>query len=137
MKILSIITESTPAYVTAGPGETVYSIARKYNVDPLALYKLNNFNKDTRLEIGQKVILQSKTPTADQSKTKSKPVDKQPAVTPNIAGKTLPPGQTLEDNPLGAYAEKVARNLGMPEPQVPYYMANVKKETAHFQSLEE
>jgi hypothetical protein len=138
MKLLDIISESgTPTAVVAGPGETVYSIGRKYNVDPLILFKLNNFNKNTRLEVGQKVILQSKTPTTDKSKTKGKPVDKNPALTSTVPGKTLPPGQTLEDNPLGAYAEKVARNLGMPEAQVPYYMANVKKETAHFKSLEE
>lgn len=40
---------------TVVAGETVYSIARKYKVQPSELYALNDFDNDTKLSIGQEV----------------------------------------------------------------------------------
>ena len=44
-------------------GETVYSIARKYKVQPSELYALNDFDSDTKLSIGQKVEIPKDTET--------------------------------------------------------------------------
>ena len=51
------------------PGDTVYSIARQNNVNPLEIYKLNKMGRNTKLEIGQKVIVPDY----------SKPISKMPA----------------------------------------------------------
>jgi len=47
------------------------------------------------------------------------------------------PKANLETNPLGAYAENIAKKMGMPMDQLPHYLAQAKKETAGFTTLEE
>ena len=37
------------------PGETLWSIARKYNVQPGELMKLNDMNADTKVRTGEKI----------------------------------------------------------------------------------
>ena len=67
------------------PGDTVYSIARQNNVNPLEIYKLNKMNRNTKLEIGQKVLV------PDYSKPVSKmPATVQPAVKQEPAKVTQP-----------------------------------------------
>jgi putative chitinase len=57
------------------PGDTVYSIARQNNVNPLEIYRLNKMDRNTKLEIGQRVVVPDY----------SKPVSKMPAtVAPTI-----------------------------------------------------
>lgn len=63
-------------------------------------------------------------------------VDEAPTVFPGAGNKPMPKGN-LESSPLGAYAENVAKKLGMPADQLPHYLAQSKKETAGFSTLEE
>lgn len=50
------IQKSPPKIHTAGPGDTLSKISRKYGVSLEALYSVNNgFNKETRLSLGQSV----------------------------------------------------------------------------------
>ena len=73
------------------PGDTVYSIARQNNLNPVDLLKLNKMDRNTKLEIGQKVLVPDY----------SKPISKMPAtVTPTIKqepAKVAPPAPSLKD----------------------------------------
>jgi len=73
------------------PGDTVYSIARQNNVNPLEIYRLNKMDRSTKLEVGQKVLVPDY----------SKPIKKLPAtVTPTIkppVAQTAPPAPSLKD----------------------------------------
>jgi putative chitinase len=60
---------------TVEPGDTVYSIARQNNVNPLEIYRLNKMDRNTKLEIGQRVVVPDY----------SKPIGKMPAtVAPTV-----------------------------------------------------
>jgi putative chitinase len=74
---------------TVEPGDTVYSIARQNNVNPLEIYRLNKMDRSTKLEIGQKVLVPDY----------SKPISKMPAtVTPTIKQPPVAqPPPTLKD----------------------------------------
>ena len=73
------------------PGDTVYSIARQSGANPKEIYKLNNMDRNTKLEIGQKVIVPDY----------SKPISKMPAtVKPTVKNgpaKAAQPAPTLKD----------------------------------------
>ena len=73
------------------PGDTVYSIARQNNVNPLEIYRLNKMDRNTKLEVGQRV----------QIPDYSKPVGRMPAtVTPTIKpqpAQAAPPAPSLKD----------------------------------------
>jgi putative chitinase len=57
------------------PGDTVYSIARQTGADPKEIYRLNKMDRNTKLEIGQRVLVPDY----------SKPIKKLPAtVTPTV-----------------------------------------------------
>jgi putative chitinase len=69
------------------PGDTVYSIARQNNVNPLEIYRLNKMDRNTKLEVGQRVVVPDY----------SKPVSKMPAtVTPTVKP---PPAQAAQPAP--------------------------------------
>jgi putative chitinase len=76
---------------TVEPGDTVYSIARQNNVNPLEIYRLNKMDRNTKLEVGQRVVVPDY----------SKPISKMPAtVTPTIKqppAKAAQPAPTLKD----------------------------------------
>ena len=42
-------------YHTVEPGETLYSIARKYNVSPEQLLRLNHYPSNKKVIVGEKV----------------------------------------------------------------------------------
>ena len=72
---------------TVEPGDTVYSIARQNNVNPLEIYRLNKMDRNTKLEVGQRVVVPDY----------SKPVSKMPAtVTPTVKP---PPAQAAQPAP--------------------------------------
>lgn len=58
---------AAPVKQMAVQGDTVYSIARQNNVSPTELFKLNNFDKDTKLTPGQSIKVPStaNNPDAD------------------------------------------------------------------------
>ena len=129
MKLLDIISETTtPASVVAGPGETVYSLGRKYAVDPQTLFKLNNFNKDTKLELGQKVILSAKPQQEKPSKSGI------PSAVP-LKNKQPKANVQLEPQGLGATIEQAAKSNGIAGVHLANFMAQSKVETAGFKSL--
>ena len=131
MKLLDIISETTtPASVVAGPGETVYSLGRKYAVDPQTLFKLNNFNKDTKLELGQKVILSAKPQQEKPSKSGI------PSAVP-LKNKQPKANVQLEPQGLGATIEQAAKSNGIAGVHLANFMAQCKVETAGFKSLHE
>jgi putative chitinase len=76
---------------TVEPGDTVYSIARQNNVNPLEIYRLNKMDRNTKLEIGQRVLVPDY----------SKPIKKLPAtVTPTVkppVAQAAPPAASLKD----------------------------------------
>jgi putative chitinase len=76
---------------TVEPGDTVYSIARQNNVNPLEIYRLNKMDRNTKLEVGQRVVVPDY----------SKPISKMPAtVTPTIKqppAKAAQPAPSLKD----------------------------------------
>ena len=131
MKLLDIISETTtPASVVAGPGETVYSLGRKYAVDPQTLFKLNNFNKDTKLELGQKVILSANPQQEKPSKSGI------PSAVP-LKNKQPKANVQLEPQGLGATIEQAAKSNGIAGVHLANFMAQCKVETAGFKSLHE
>ena len=71
------------------PGDTVYSIARQNNVNPLEIYRLNKMDRNTKLEVGQRVVVPDY----------SKPVGKMPAtVAPTVKPPPVAqPAPTLKD----------------------------------------
>ena len=76
---------------TVEPGDTVYSIARQNNVNPLEIYRLNKMDRNTKLEVGQRVVVPDY----------SKPVSKMPAtVAPTVKqppAQAAPPAPSLKD----------------------------------------
>jgi putative chitinase len=73
---------------TVEPGDTVYSIARQNNVNPLEIYRLNKMDRNTKLEVGQRVVVPDY----------SKPVGKMPAtVAPTVKPQVARPAPTLKD----------------------------------------
>ena len=52
----------TPDYHTVGRGDSLYSIAQKYNTTPQHLLQLNNLNTQSRIFIGQKLKVKDSTP---------------------------------------------------------------------------
>jgi putative chitinase len=76
---------------TVEPGDTVYSIARQNNVNPLEIYRLNKMDRNTKLEVGQRVVVPDY----------SKPIGKMPAtVAPTVKqppAQAAPPAPTLKD----------------------------------------
>jgi predicted chitinase/pyrimidine deaminase RibD-like protein len=71
------------------PGDTVYSIARQTGADPKEIYRLNKMDRNTRLEIGQRVLV------PDYSKpVKNLPATATPTIKPPTA-QTAPPAPSL------------------------------------------
>ena len=73
------------------PGDTIYSIARQTGADPKEIYRLNKMDRNTKLEIGQRVLVPDY----------SKPIKKLPAtVTPTVkppVSQAAPPAPSLKD----------------------------------------
>ena len=79
------------------PGDTVYSIARQNNLNPVDLLKLNKMDRNTKLEIGQKVLVPDY----------AKPISKMPAtVKPTIKQE---PAQAAQ--PAPSFKDKISSML--------------------------
>jgi putative chitinase len=76
------------------PGDTVYSIARQNNVNPLEIYRLNKMDRSTKLEIGQRVVVPDY----------SKPVSKMPAT----VAPTVKPPPTQAAQPAPSLKDKIS-----------------------------
>jgi lipoprotein NlpD len=84
----SPITVQRPQYYRVQKGDTLYSIGRKYNANPLDIADLNDLPDNTSLRVGQKLVLpvddgEVAAPQADVviNKPRDVPVKNQPRVT--------------------------------------------------------
>jgi predicted chitinase len=105
-------------------GDTVYSIARQNATTPEVLYKLNKFNRDTKLKLGQMVKVPD---TASDEKPEVK------KSTANTAGKI----KTITDSPLEKTLLNTARAAGIKGTELAAFMAQMAHESHDFQSLVE
>jgi putative chitinase len=109
------------------PGDTVYSIARQNNLDPIELMKFNGFTKDTKLKLGQEVKIPQKNSTAPTTPSKkSTPAAGQGAQPTTITGSSL-------ETTLRSFA--IQAGLGGQE--LAQFLAQCAHETGNFSSLTE
>jgi predicted chitinase len=106
-------------------GDTVYSIARQNGVSPQEIMKLNGFNKDTKLKLGQEV----KVP--DNAKD-AKPIAKTPVVK-----KAEPKAAPVTSNTHENLLIKIATAAGINGTELAAFLAQVAHESHDFQSMVE
>ena len=136
---------------TVEPGDTVYSIARQNNVNPLEIYRLNKMDRNTKLEVGQRVVV------PDYSKPVSKmPATVAPTVKPPPAAQPAPTlkdkissmlpkfpdddeGVTLlSDNPdAEAALQTAAKAAGLKGSELAQFMAQTRHESWDFGKMKE
>jgi putative chitinase len=137
------------------PGDTVYSIARQNNVNPLEIYKLNKMSRNTKLEIGQKVIVPdyskpiSKMPATVKPAVKQEPAkvaqpttsfkDKISSMMPKFSQDDEDEGVTLlSDNPdAEAALQTAAKAAGLKGPELAQFMAQTRHESWDFGKMKE
>lgn len=108
-------------------GDTVYSIARQNNLDPVELMKFNGFTINTKLKPGQEVkIPQKKSSSPATTSKKSAPVVGQGAQPAAITGSTL-------ETTLRNFAIKA----GIKGKELAQFLAQCAHETMNFSSLVE
>jgi putative chitinase len=111
----------------AEPGDTIYSIARQNNLDPVELMKFNGFTKDTKLQKGQEVkIPQKKSAAPATTSKKTAPVVGQGAQPATITGSTL-------ETTLRNFAIKA----GIKGKELAQFLAQCAHETMNYSSLVE
>jgi putative chitinase len=139
------------------PGDTVYSIARQNNVNPLEIYRLNKMDRNTKLEIGQRVVVPdyskpvSKMPATVAPTVKPPPAQAAPAVSqpaPSLKDKIssmIPKfpdddeGVTLlSDNPdAEAALQTAAKAAGLKGSELAQFMAQTRHESWDFGKMKE
>jgi putative chitinase len=117
------------------PGDTVYSIARQNNVNPLEIYKLNKLDRNTKLEIGQKILVPDYSkPAAAAPTTKPLPT--------KSASKSLP-NQDKEVTLLStnsdaeAALQTAAKAAGLRGSELAQFMAQTRHESWDFSKMKE
>jgi lipoprotein NlpD len=104
------IGQTEPVRHQVARGETVYTIARRYNVDVGALARLNNLGADLAVREGQQILIPiGATPTAAPSAAATAPGEGSAAPLPPSAAEPLP------DNEVPA-AEAAAEIAAEPTP---------------------
>jgi len=102
--------------VIAGAGDTIYSIARNFGVSPEEIYKLNGFNRNTRLEVDQEVLV----PAGPMVPNERPPATPHTKPTPPVAKHTPEPAHAkptgkLSNNALQepGFVEKLQKVAGL------------------------
>jgi len=95
-------------YHVVAKGETLYSIAWRYNLNYRELAKANNVDSDYNIHPGQRLSLNFSVPTAEHSKPPNTLVHKAPAVVAVKKTPSLPPRQTrsINKSPVASYSSK-------------------------------
>ena len=140
------------------PGDTVYSIARQNNVNPVDLLKLNKMDRNTKLEIGQTVLVPdyskpiskmpaTVTPTVKQEPAKAAPTaqpapslkDKFTSMLPNMSNNDDETGVTLLSNNPDAEAalQTAAKAAGLKGSELAQFMAQTRHESWDFSKMKE
>ena len=126
----------------AEPGDTIYSIARQNNISPDEIMRLNGFNKNTKLTVGQEVKLPKEV---NGTRVDSKPAAVKPAnpvnpVTPStpapVASKSGYAGP-ITSSPLESTLRNVAIQSGLKGQELAQFLAQCAHETGNFSSLTE
>jgi predicted chitinase/pyrimidine deaminase RibD-like protein/LysM repeat protein len=120
------------------PGDTVYSIARQNNLDPLELMKFNGFTNTTKLVRGQEVKIPPKaqgTPVA----TPAAPVQATPTPQKTAAVPTGQGGQPapITGNPNETILRSAALKAGIKGKELAQFLAQCAHESANFSTLVE
>ena len=137
------------------PGDTVYSIARQSGADPKEIYKLNKMDRNTKLEVGQKVLVPdyskpiSKMPATVKPTVKQDPSkaaqsepsfkDKISSMMPKFSNDEEDEGVTLlSDNPNAEAAlQTAAKAAGLKGVELAQFMAQTRHESWDFSKMKE
>lgn len=123
-----------PAHMPAGgnvhvvaPGETIYSLARRYRITPMAIAKANNVGLDHRVKVGDRVTIPGLSSGAPRLAAPAPAPAQQPAQ--RIAAK---PEMTPTVKPQGTpkVAPKIAQNDAPPSANIVTPAADPLPETA-------
>jgi putative chitinase len=126
----------------AEPGDTIYSIARQNNISPDEIMRLNGFNKDTKLTVGQEVKLPrevsgTKVDPKPAVVTPSKPVNPVAPSTPVPAASKPGYAGPITSSPLESTLRNVAIQAGLKGQELAQFLAQCAHETGNFASLTE
>ena len=137
------------------PGDTVYSIARQSGADPKEIYKLNKMDRNTKLEVGQKVLVPdyskpiSKMPATVKPTIKQDPSkaaqsepsfkDKISSMMPKFSNDEEDEGVTLLSNNSDAEAalQTAAKAAGLKGVELAQFMAQTRHESWDFSKMKE
>ena len=137
------------------PGDTVYSIARQSGADPKEIYKLNKMDRNTKLEVGQKVLVPdyskpiSKMPATVKPTVKQDPSkaaqsepsfkDKISSMMPKFSNDEEDEGVTLLSNNSDAEAalQTAAKAAGLKGVELAQFMAQTRHESWDFSKMKE
>jgi putative chitinase len=125
----------------AEPGDTIYSIARQNNISPDEIMRLNGFNKNTKLTVGQEVKLPKEVngTRVDSKTTITKPAAKKPATPVTPAPAATKPGYAgpITGSPLESTLRNIAIQSGLTGQELAQFLAQCAHETGNFSSLTE
>ena len=130
------------------PGDTVYSIARQTGADPKEIYRLNKMDRNTKLEIGQRVLVPdyskpiSKMPATVAPTVKQLPAqsfkDKITSMIPKFPSDEDEGVTLLSDNTdAEAALQTAAKAAGLKGPELAQFMAQTRHESWDFGKMKE
>jgi putative chitinase len=130
------------------PGDTVYSIARQSGADPKEIYRLNKMDRNTKLEIGQRVLVPdyskpiSKMPATVAPTVKQLPAqsfkDKITSMIPKFSPDEDEGVTLLSDNTdAEAALQTAAKAAGLKGPELAQFMAQTRHESWDFGKMKE
>jgi len=121
------------------PGDTVYSIARQNNVSPIEIFKLNKMDRNTKLEIGQRVLVPDYSkPAAAKSTAKPLPTRVAQPTTPKVSP-ALDSEVTLlsMNSDAEAALQTAAKAAGLKGVELAQFMAQTRHESWDFSKMKE
>jgi len=127
------------------PGDTIYSIARQTGADPKEIFKLNKMDRNTKLEVGQKVKVPDYAKLIKLPSTVTPTVKQPPSISPAAQAapiKVLPKvGDEvvlLSDNPEAeAVLHNAAKAAGLKGSELAQFMAQTRHESWDFSKMKE
>jgi putative chitinase len=136
------------------PGDTVYSIARQTGADPKEIYRLNKMDRNTKLEIGQRVVVPdyskpikklpaTVTPTVKQPSVQAAPAaqsfkDKITSMMPKFSSDEDEGVTLLSNNPdAEAALQTAAKAAGLKGSELAQFMAQTRHESWDFSKMKE
>jgi putative chitinase len=127
------------------PGDTIYSIARQSGADPKEIFKLNKMDRNTKLEVGQKVkvpdyakpikLPSTVTPTVKQPTSISPAAQAAPMkVLPKVGSEVSLLSANTEAE---AALQTAAKTAGLKGAELAQFMAQTRHESADFAHMKE